>query len=131
MNGGGNSDDRGFTVKDKRVLFSDGDDNKAEESTKETNSAVQGSDEADNYIMEIIGLVSTPALVFLGKMQNPGTGKTEVNLEMASRHIEMLRALREKTRGNLSANTSSFLDNVIAQLQTAYLEELNRAGGVH
>jgi hypothetical protein len=62
----------------------------------------------------------------LGKIMNPVTGKIEKNIEAAQATIELLRMLKEKTKGNLSGDEDSVLSEAIANLQLNYADEVSR-----
>ncbi len=59
----------------------------------------------------------------MGKMASPVTGKLERNLEQAKYSIDMLVMLREKTKGNLTKEENSLMDQTIANLQMNYVDE--------
>lgn len=62
----------------------------------------------------------------LGKLVNPMTNKSEVNLEQAKDAIDMLSMLKEYTKGNLSAEQSNLLDNNLSNLRLNYVDEANK-----
>ena len=62
------------------------------------------------------------AMVNLGKIANPETKETKVDLQGASYFIDSLVMLREKSKGNLSKEESDLLDDQIATLQMNYAE---------
>jgi len=59
----------------------------------------------------------------LGKIPNPVTGKTELNLPAAENTIEILILLREKSKGNLTPDEEKYLSAAIANLQLNYAAE--------
>ena len=59
----------------------------------------------------------------LGKIPNPVTGKTELNLPAVENTIEILILLREKSRGNLIPDEEKYLSAAIANLQLNYAAE--------
>ncbi|MGE5307628.1 MAG: DUF1844 domain-containing protein [Deltaproteobacteria bacterium] len=61
------------------------------------------------------------AAISLGQLPNPVTQKVEENLGHAKLIIDTLGMLREKTRGNLSAEEDSLLDNYLYDLRTQYI----------
>jgi hypothetical protein len=75
------------------------------------------------FLALISGLSST-VMQHLGKVINPMTGKIERNLEAAKEIIDMLRMLREKTRGNLSNFEERTLNALLSSVQLNYLDEL-------
>lgn len=64
----------------------------------------------------------------LGKIMNPLTGKMEKSLEGAQATIELLSMLKEKTKGNLTANEENILSDGLANLQLNYADEVGLVG---
>jgi hypothetical protein len=62
------------------------------------------------------------AAAMLGGMADPRTGQAYLDLEGAREVIDMLDALREKTRGNLSKADDDLLIEVIGQLKLTFME---------
>jgi hypothetical protein len=58
----------------------------------------------------------------LGKVQHPQSGKSEVNLPLASHAIDMLAMLEAKTKGNLSDAERQLLANALTQLRLNYVD---------
>lgn len=71
-----------------------------------------------NFISGLAGQV----MVSLGQMENPMTGTKEVDLEHARYTIDVLKMLKEKTKGNLSKQEDAQLDSLIYQLQMAFVQ---------
>jgi hypothetical protein len=71
--------------------------------------------------MMLINAMAQPALIFLGEVAHPGSGKPEINLEQARVQIDMLDILRIKCRGNLTAEEESLLDRVLYELRMRYV----------
>ncbi|MEQ1870281.1 MAG: DUF1844 domain-containing protein [Vicinamibacterales bacterium] len=70
----------------------------------------------------VISLASSAAIHF-GDLPDPNTGQiVPVNLEGASQMIEILALLDEKTKGNLSAEERSLLEQVLYELRVRYVE---------
>lgn len=67
-----------------------------------------------------VSSLSMQALIFLGEIDNPITHKKEENLNQARYIIDTLTMLKEKTKGNLTANEANLLDNVLYELRTKY-----------
>lgn len=87
------------------------------------------SADASRRFVEFVLMHAQQAAFCLGQSPNPSTGKTEVHLEPARMFIDQLEMLKEKTRGNLSAEESGILDNVISNLQMAFVQVSASAGG--
>ena len=76
--------------------------------------------EGVDFIM-LINAMAQPALIFLGEVAHPGSGKPEINLEQARVQIDMLDVLRIKCRGNLTSEEESLLDRVLYELRMRYV----------
>lgn len=63
----------------------------------------------------------------LGEFPHPTTGKYEVNLPLAQYSIDLLAMLKEKTRGNLTAEEDRLLDNILHELRIVFVEKLKAA----
>jgi hypothetical protein len=71
----------------------------------------------------IVILLYFPALVQLGLVEDPATGKRHESLGLAKRNIDLLDLLKDRTKGNLEAEEREFLDGVLDQLKLAYLKK--------
>jgi hypothetical protein len=72
--------------------------------------------------LELIIMLSSSAMQQLGKIINPLTGKTELNLDAAQATIDMLEMLEAKTRGNLDRDETRLLANTLTSLRMNYVE---------
>jgi hypothetical protein len=70
----------------------------------------------------LVDFLTRNAAAMLGGMADPRTGQAFVDLEGAREVIDMLDALREKTRGNLSKDDDSLLIEVIGSLKLTFME---------
>ena len=70
----------------------------------------------------LIDFLTRNAAAMLGGMADPRTGQAFVDLEGAREVIDMLDALREKTRGNLSKDDDNLLIEVIGGLKLTFME---------
>lgn len=66
--------------------------------------------------------LSSTAWVALGKIADPVTGKINMDLKGAKFSIDTLIMLRDKTKGNLTADEQKLLNGIIADLQANYAE---------
>ena len=73
--------------------------------------------------MNLLSSLGVQAMLHLGEMPDPMTGKAEVNLEAAREIIDLLTALREKTQGNTSAGESNLLGSLIPELQIKFSQK--------
>lgn len=60
-------------------------------------------------------------VMFLGQVENPATGKAELDLKKAANVIDNLEMLREKTRGNLNDSEKKLLEVALEKLRESYL----------
>jgi len=75
----------------------------------------------------VISLTTTAAVHF-GDYPDPVTGQTKApNLEAASQMIDILAMLELKTRGNLTAQERSLLEQVLYDLRMRYVAAQHQA----
>jgi len=70
----------------------------------------------------LVDFLTRNAAAMLGGMADPRTGQPFVDLEGAREVIDMLDALREKTRGNLSKEDDQLLLEVLGSLKLTFME---------
>lgn len=70
----------------------------------------------------MIAQLSTMALMFLGQIPNPETGKTEHNLDGARLFIDQLEMIAIKTKGNLTPEENRLLQETLTMLRLAFVE---------
>ena len=91
-------------------------------SDDEAREAMESDRETVTFTGLILSMAATAALHF-GDIPDPQTGKTAgPNLEAASHLIDILALLEQKTRGNLTAEERSVLDQVLYELRMRYVE---------
>jgi hypothetical protein len=60
--------------------------------------------------------------VSLGKLQNPVSGETSVDLDQASIQIDMLDMINNKMHASLTDEEREYIDKVLAESKMNYLE---------
>ena len=70
----------------------------------------------------LVDFLTRNAAAMLGGMADPQTGRPFVDLEGAREVIDMLDALREKTRGNLAKVDEDLLMEVLGSLKLTFME---------
>jgi uncharacterized protein DUF1844 len=70
----------------------------------------------------LVTTLATQAMVSLGQVPNPFSGKVEVRLPEARHFIDTLVMLEEKTAGNRTPEESALLRGALHQLRMAYIE---------
>ena len=75
------------------------------------------------HFIALVASFHSSAMVQLGKIANPMTGKAERDLASVKETIDLLGMLKDKTVGNLSEEESRFLDHVLYELRMNFVEE--------
>jgi hypothetical protein len=78
-----------------------------------------------NFSTFIISL-STQALMHLGEIANPLSGKSETDIPVAKQMIDILGMLREKTRSNLDAGEERLIEDILFDLRMKYVEAVKK-----
>ncbi|MGH7773882.1 MAG: DUF1844 domain-containing protein [Candidatus Binatia bacterium] len=78
-----------------------------------------------NFSTFVISL-STQALMHLGEIPNPLSGKVESDIPVAKQMIDIIGLLREKTRGNLDRGEEKLINDVLFDLRMKYVETVKR-----
>ena len=119
----------GFTVKDRRIFAEENEDAKnveekepPKQEAKEEKKEPQAPLPEINFPTFIISL-NASALVNLGVIDDPATGKKVKNLAMGKQTIDILGMLEEKTKGNLSKEEENMLKNILYDLRIIYVKE--------
>ena len=86
------------------------------------NQQPQRSGEITQRFIEFIMMQAQQAALFLGRLPNPQTGKSEPNLAVARMLIDQLEMIREKTRGNLNHEETEILASILSDLQLGYVQ---------
>lgn len=128
-----NTEDKGFKVKDKRKILSEGtekgatpasEQEKSTEARKEPPRQTKGKDSSPlpevNFSTFILSL-STSALMHLGELPNPETNQLEKNLPLAKQTIDLIDMLKKKTEGNLDQDEEQLVTNLLYDLKLKYV----------
>lgn len=135
---------KGFTVQDRRRFSETGDSRDdsqssgqarpsahskaSEESPPESASPAHAQDAPlpeINFSTFIISL-STQALMHLGEIGNPLTGKVEPDPPVAKQMIDIIGMLREKSRGNLDSGEDRLIEDILFDLRMKYVEAVKK-----
>jgi Domain of unknown function (DUF1844) len=65
--------------------------------------------------------LSTSALVNLGELPDPLSNEKGINLVLAKQTIGIVEMLKEKTKGNLSADEDRLINNMLYDLRIKYV----------
>ena len=67
--------------------------------------------------------LATTAAVHFGDIADPSTGERgELDLDAAHQMIELIAMLQEKTKGNLSADESKLVDDLLYELRMRFVQ---------
>lgn len=137
---GEKGEEKGFRVEDRRRFSPDtgepregkpveGEGGKvqepADDKSGEKDSGAEESLPEISFSTFIIGL-STQALMHLGEIPNPLSGKVESALPVAKQMIDILVILRDKTKGNLDQGEEKLMDDVLFDLRMRYVEAVKK-----
>ncbi|MGD0288357.1 MAG: DUF1844 domain-containing protein [Candidatus Binataceae bacterium] len=75
----------------------------------------------------LVGL-STQALMLLGDIPDPQTGKPELDLVGAQQLIDIVGMLERKTRGNLDREEAQLIEAILYELRMKYVERAKGRG---
>jgi Domain of unknown function (DUF1844) len=132
---------KGFTVQDRRRFSPEtGEARETSEAPKgftmsggsESSDPSQSQTHPDheslpeiNFSTFVISL-STQALMHLGEIANPLSGKSETDIPVAKHMIDILGMLREKTHGNLDAGEERLIEDILFDLRMKYVEAVKK-----
>ena len=92
----------------------------AEEEPRRGGPLPQGS------LTALISMLTTQTLFALGFLQIKGEEAREPDLDLARYNIELLAALEEKTKGNLTAEEQQLLKNTLSDLRMGFVSVANQ-----
>jgi GH24 family phage-related lysozyme (muramidase) len=70
----------------------------------------------------LVSMLVTQALYAMGMLKVEGQQEHEPDLEIAKYNIDMLEALQEKTRGNLTPEEEKALESMVHQVRMGYVK---------
>lgn len=94
------------------------------EKEKETQQAgdPSGQELPEASFRTLIGTLASQAIMGLGAMADPKTGRVIIDLESAQFSIDMLQVLEEKTKGNLSTEEAMEMAQVLTELRGRFVQ---------
>jgi hypothetical protein len=132
----------GFRVVDRRPFSADGsrkDDVVADEKNEATVRAPARSapreapaeprgplGEESSGFETLVSYLSTTAMFQLGLIPGPSGEHIPADMPNAKRTLDLLEVLQQKTRGNLTANESRLLEDVLYELRMSFVEMQKR-----
>ena len=132
---------KGFVIKDRRRFTEEGEAKKETQpeeqaEKKESSSQEEAKDRTKveeevaqempfpevNFSTFIFSL-NTSALLHLGEIPDPATGKQQEDLPMAKQTIDLIAMLQEKTQGNLAPDEENLLKHILYDLRLRYVQK--------
>lgn len=132
---------KGFVIKDRRRFTDEGEPKEeapAEEKDERPESGTEEQKKVEpeaaaeepeqmpfpeiNFSTFIFSL-NTSALLHLGEVPDPATGKQQVDLVMAKQTIDLIAMLEEKTRGNLTSDEENLVKHILYDLRLRYVQK--------
>ncbi|MBI5869316.1 MAG: DUF1844 domain-containing protein [candidate division Zixibacteria bacterium] len=78
---------------------------------------------SDPMFFQLVSSFYSAALMQMGKVMNPVTGKVDRQMELAKNTIDLLGMLQTKTIGNLSETERQYLSHTLYELRMNYVDE--------
>lgn len=110
--------------RDKDKLAANEAEAKKEEAAEEPRKGPRGLPRGD--LAGLISMLTTQALFSLGLIQVRGEEGREPDLELARYNIDMLEAIEQKTKGNLTPEEQEMLTNTLSDLRMGYVNIANQ-----
>ena len=122
-------EDKGFTVKDKRRLSTEGDVADPTGGMETGSGAARAGCGDGPPLPEVtfatfIFSLGTSALVCLGELPDPNSNQLCPNLPLAKQTIDILGMLEQKTKGNLDGQEENLLGTLLYELRLKYVSAL-------
>jgi hypothetical protein len=73
----------------------------------------------------IVSMLATQAMLSMGAIPNPISGKQEVHPDQARHFVDLLEVLQEKTKGNCTPDESKMMDGLLHELRMGFLAVQN------
>ncbi len=86
----------------------------------QTDSAVPHDYQANFSVL--LTSIASSAVISMGLAPNPQNNQTEKDKPLARFNIDLLMVLKDKTKGNLSADETQFLDALLSDLQMKFVQ---------
>jgi len=132
---------KGFVIKDRRRFTEEGEpkeetapEEQAEEPESTTQEEVKDRAKKEEEVTQempfpeinfstFIFSLNTSALLHLGEIPDPATGKQQEDLAMAKQTIDLIAMLQEKTRGNLAPDEENLVKHILYDLRLRYVQK--------
>ena len=89
---------------------------------------ISDDQQTELLFMQLVMMFQGMAMQQLGKVMNPMTQTVERDLGQAKNFIDLLSMIEEKTKGNLSENQETLLQQALFDLRMNYVDEVKKGG---
>jgi hypothetical protein len=135
--GGEGKEDKPFSIIDKRKRVEEERPEKTEPPAEpspcapaeETHSGSAAAKAPPINFSTFILSLSSSAVYHMGGFQDPYSGKTSMNLELAKQTIDIIALLEAKTRGNLAPDEQKLITHALYDLRMRYVELADKTDG--
>jgi len=110
--------------REKEKLAAQEVEEKKKEAAEEPKRGPRGLPRGD--LAGLISMLTTQALFALGLIQIKGEEDREPDLELAKYNIDLLEAIEQKTKGNLTPEEQELLKNTLSDLRMGYVNISNQ-----
>ena len=132
---------KGFVIRDRRRFTEEGDRKEKAEPEEKAESQEAGIQEEEKVEPEaaqekiedaplpeinfstFIFSLNTSALLHLGEVPDPATGKQREELVLAKQTIDVIAMLEEKSRGNLTSDEENLIKHILYDLRLRYVQK--------
>lgn len=91
------------------------------ESKNDSNESSNSTGGLEANFSTLVLSIGSSAAMALGLAPNPVSGKVEKDTNLARFNIDLLRMLREKTKGNLTPDEQKFVESICTDLQMKFV----------
>jgi hypothetical protein len=116
---------KGFVVRDRRRFTEEGDSKEeaVPEEKPEAQEKIEQPPLPEMNFSTFIFSLNTSALLHLGEVPDPATGKQQEDLTMAKQTIDLIAMLEEKTRGNLTTDEENLIKHILYDVRLRYVQK--------
>jgi len=102
-----------------------------EKSTENPNAGTDAAGQAEEpkkvSFPMFLSTLGMQALIALGELENPADGKKSTQLPQAEYMIDLIGLIQEKTRGNLTDQENSMIQELLYELRMRFVEKRGKA----
>ncbi len=95
---------------------------KEKQAPRQTPAEEAGAPPASDFL-GFISTLAMQAMIALGEIAHPQTGRPEPNVEQARYLIDVIRLLSEKTKGNLTADEEREMQTLMYELHVKFVKK--------